>query len=126
MNKSWLQMSTKRKNKYGNHKTEVDGYKFDSRKEAEKYTELRSDPSIKNFVVHPKFELVPKTFKDGVWNRAVYYIADFEVWYMDGRHEIIDIKPWSRNTGDYFLTEVFKLKQKIFDWKYPELTLVIE
>lgn len=115
-------------NKYRNKKVKVDGYSFDSKKEGEKYLELKllkTQGSVRDFSVHPKFEIIPKFEKDGQKYRASKYIADFEVFYADGRHEIIDIKPFSKKNG-YFLTPVFKLKARLFDIKYPDLQLVIE
>lgn len=105
-------------NKYRNKKTEMDGIIFASQKEANKYWELKHDPMVKEFKLQPKFLLIPAFQKDGEKYRARYYIADFDVLYKDGLRKIIDIKG--------FETEVFKLKARLFDYKYPELTLVIE
>ena len=49
--------------------------------------------------------------------RAITYIADFRVTYVDGHQEIEDIKGFS--------TEIFLLKKKIFEYKFPELTLIV-
>lgn len=104
--------------KYLNKWVEIDGIKFQSQAEGLKYWELKNDPSILRFELQPKFELQPAFEKDGQKIRAIYYKADFEVWYKDGRHEIIDIKG--------FQTKEFKLKAKMFDYKYPNLILIIE
>ena len=49
--------------------------------------------------------------------RAITYIADFRVTYADGHQEIEDTKGME--------TEIWKLKRKIFEYKFPELTLIV-
>lgn len=105
-------------NKYRNRKVTLDGIKFSSQKEADKYWQLKHDPRVEHFELQPKFLLQKAFVKDGHKYRAIYYIADFEVLYKDGTVEIIDVKG--------IQTDVFKLKAKLFDFIYPELTLVIE
>lgn len=105
-------------NKYFNKWTEIDGIKFQSQAEGLKYWELKHDDTVERFELQPKFELIPASIKFGRKSRAIYYKADFEVWYKDGRHEIIDVKG--------FQTKEFKLKAKMFDYKYPDLLLMIE
>lgn len=111
-------------NKYHNKKTEIDGYLFDSKKEADKYLELKfmqldhGPDGVKKFSLQPRFELQPSFIKDNQKYRKIEYVADFLVTYNDGRREIIDIKGME--------TAVFKLKSKMFDFQYPDLTLVIE
>ena len=49
-------------NKYRNIKTEVDGIKFDSKREAQRYQELKlleKGGVISNLELQPKFELLP-------------------------------------------------------------------
>jgi len=63
-------------NKYRNIKTTVDGIRFDSKREAERYSELKlleRAGIITDLKLQPKFELIPK--HNG--NRALTYIADF-------------------------------------------------
>ena len=67
--------------------------------------------------MQPKFELLPGFKKNGRTFRAITYTADFKVTYADGHVEIIDVKG--------IKTEVFKLKRKIFEFQYPDLTLKI-
>lgn len=43
------------------------------------------------------------------------YVADFKVTYADGRVEIIDCKGMK--------TEAYKIKKKLFEYRYPELTI---
>jgi len=116
--------STRILSKYHNKKTEVDGYFFDSKKEATKYQELllmqldHGPDGVKSFTLQPRFELQPAFEKDGEKYRKIEYVADFSVIYNDGRREIIDVKGFS--------PAIFKLKAKLFDFRYPDLTLVIE
>jgi len=109
--------------KYGNRKKEVDGYTFDSLAEAARYQELcllEAAGEIGMLKVHPRYELQPAfTDASGKRQRAITYEADFE--YQD-RSEIVwrtvveDVKG-GRGTQ----TAVFKLKAKLFRFKYPQL-----
>lgn len=111
----------RRISKYGNKGTIVDGIKFSSQKEARRYMELKLMKQagiVRDFEMQPKYLLQDAFRKNGKLIRAIYYIADFKVTYADGREEIEDVK------GAY-MTEVFKLKWKIWDKRYPDLTLKI-
>lgn len=115
--------------KYRSEITEIDGIKFHSKKEAEKYQSLKfmkMGGLVTDFSCQPKFKILDAFEKDGQKYRAIYYVADFDVTYPDGKREIIDIKPFDKRTGKFFLTPVFAIKQKMFDLKYPDLLLVIE
>ena len=71
-------------NKYGNRKTVVGGYAFDSIAEARRYQELKileKAGEIFNLELQPKFVLVPKTKT----RRAVTYTADFRYYEPCGR-----------------------------------------
>ena len=104
-------------------KVEIDGIKFMSPGEAERYLELmiriEKGENIEVFL-QPKFELQPKFRKNGVLYRPIAYIADFKIVHGDGRIEIEDVKGWGGYT-----TPDFKLKHKMFEWKYPDLSLVL-
>lgn len=110
----------KGKSKYNNQKTIVDDIKFDSKKEADYYCQLKllkQAGEIKDIKLQPKFELQPGFKKNGINHRAITYIADFEVTNKDGTKEIIDIKGVE--------TKVFRIKKKMFEYRYPELELKI-
>jgi hypothetical protein len=47
--------------------------------------------------------------------KPIIYRADFRITYADGHEEIEDVKGME--------TEVFKLKQKMFEYRYPDLSL---
>ena len=49
--------------------------------------------------------------------RAVTYRADFEVYYTDGRVEVVDVKGFMKNP-------VFLIKQKLFMFRY-QIPLVL-
>ncbi len=105
-------------NKYNNKKIEYDGYKFDSKKEAEFYKKLKAlqkAGKVKEIEVHPKFELQPSFKKNGKTYRAINYYADFLVYYSDGITKLYDTKGQR--------TEVYKIKKKLFEYKYPDQTI---
>ena len=68
-------------NKYRNIKTIVDGIKFDSKAEAERYIQLKvlqNQGFITNLELQPQFELQPKYINNkGKTVRAITYKADF-------------------------------------------------
>ena len=96
--------------KYGNIHTYCDGMWFDSRKEADRWIQLKllaKAGEIEDLHRQVRFELVPKNDK----YRAVAYVADFV--YVDCR------------TGDTVVedvkgvrTEVYKLKKKLMYDRY--------
>jgi hypothetical protein len=107
-----------KKSKYNNIKTTVAGYKFDSRAEANYYLFLLSEKKfgrVKEIELQPKFILQDKFVKGGVKWPGITYKADFRVTYTNGLVEIIDVKG--------AITKEFRLKQKIFEYRYPDLTI---
>lgn len=110
----------KRKSKYGNRKVEVDGHVFDSNAESKYYQQLKwleEHGEILFFRLQPRYRLQDGFEKDGKKHRPIDYIADFEVHHLDGSIEVVDVKG--------VLTDVFKIKQKLFENKFPhKLTLV--
>lgn len=97
-----------RKNKYNNKKTIVDGIKFDSKKEAKRYTELKKEEqkgTIKNLKLQPKFLLNPTVRYDGTTYKKVSYKADF-MYTKNDEIVVEDVKGYK--------TEIYKLKKKIF------------
>lgn len=104
-------------NKYGNHRTEVDGLQFDSRAEARRYGELRlleQAGIIEGLVIHPVYELQPKFKRGGKVIHAVRYEADF-AYTESGKQIAEDVKG--------ALTDVFRLKMRLFLFKYPDIEL---
>lgn len=89
--------------KYHAKKTIVDGIKFDSKKEANRYCQLKILEKmglIKGLELQVPFQLIPKS----VHGRAIKYIADF-VYYENGERVVEDAKG--------FKTDVYKLKKRL-------------
>jgi len=105
------------RNKYGAKKTKKDGVTFDSGMEAEFYELLKASEEVVCFELQPRYLLQEAFVKDGKTIRKIEYVADFKVLYKDKTFEVIDVK------GQ--VTDVFKLKKKIFDKRYPELKLIL-
>ena len=104
--------------KYNNKKTTIDGIVFDSRDESLYYQALKNMKSnglIKDFELQPKFELQEAFVKNDKKYRPINYIADFRVINNDGSAYIVDIKG--------MLTTEFKIKMKLFNYKYPDIEL---
>ena len=105
----------KNQKKYYNQKTLINGIKFDSKKEAKRYTELKlleKAHIIKELELQKKFELQPKyKNKNGEHIRAITYIADF--YYYDNEKQEYVVEDTKG-----FRTEVYKIKKKMFEYKY--------
>lgn len=104
------------KRKYGNTKVEVDGFIFDSKREASYYQELKYRKmagEIKDIKLQPEYELQPR-FRHGKHTiRPITYTADFEIILANGKKQVIDVKG--------FKTEGYKMKKKLFMYKYPDV-----
>jgi hypothetical protein len=105
--------------KYGNKKVIVEGIKFDSKLEAGRYQELRIlewAGEITDLRLQQEFELIPSFRKNGKTYRKTVYKADFT--YFDnrtGKNVVEDTKGYR--------TTVYKLKKKLFEYRYPDLTI---
>jgi|688.fasta_scaffold583151_1 hypothetical protein len=90
--------------KYRNTKTEIDGIKFDSKKEAERYRLLKhwqDSKVICDLQTQVKYQLIPNQYIDGeLVERAVKYIADF-VYRHYGIIVVEDVK--GMKTRDYII-----------------------
>lgn len=108
-----------RYSKYRNKKVVVDGIEFDSKKEANRYKELKlleKAGEIKDLELQKVFELIPSFKKNGKTYRKTTYKADFS--YFDtkeGKYIVEDVKG--------FKTDIYKLKKKLFEYKFKELEL---
>ena len=106
-------------NKYRNKKVQVDMYVFDSIRESQRYKELKlleRAGEISNLELQPHFLLQESFKKNGRAYRKIEYIADFK--YTENKKTIVeDVKGMQ--------TDVFKLKHKLFEKKYPDLELRI-
>ena len=106
--------------KYHNRKVIVDdGIKFDSLKEARRYKELKileKANEITELRLQVKFELQPSFKKNGKTIRKIEYIADFT--YYDNK-----LNKYIVEDTKGYKTDVYKLKKKLFEYKYPHLTI---
>ena len=94
--------------KYGAVKTIIDGIQFDSKREAQRYSELKlleRAGVIQNLRLQVKFELIPKQQGE----RACTYIADF-VYEENGQTVVEDAK--GMKTKDYII------KRKLMLWMH--------
>lgn len=92
------------KSKYKSRKTEVDGIRFDSIKEANRYKELLilvRDGAVSHFLMQVPFLL------DG----GVKYRLDFLVFWNGEPPTYEDVKG--------FKTQVYKIKKKMVEARYP-------
>ena len=88
-------------NKYKAIKTVVDGIKFDSKKEARRYTQLKlmeRAGSVTDLELQPRFDLIINETKCG------FYKADFRYLYF-GKEVVEDVKGMK--------TPVYNLKKKL-------------
>jgi hypothetical protein len=136
--------------KYHNQPVIIDGIKFASRSESMRYMELKTLKQarmIKDFELQPRFTLQPAFRKCPACHhiqahvpgskkkqdlycqecgerllliKGIEYVADFRVINLDGTEKIEDVK------GSFgYQTEIFKIKAKLFEARYPDKTIEI-
>lgn len=109
---------TQKPSKYHSEKAKADEKVFDSRKEANRYLELKKqqeDGLISGLECQKQFVL-QEGFRDneGNWQRPITYVCDF--FYQEGEDWVVeDVK--SKMTKQL---PVYRLKKKLFLRKYPE------
>ena len=111
-----------KRHKYRAKPTVVDNVRFDSKREAEVYVELLTllrAGRIKTLQLQPAFPLQPAFVSAGKTIREIDYVADFMVVWDHGNG--------GRCAGDQTIIEVkgyktpeYRLKLKLFLFKYPE------
>lgn len=105
--------------KYHARKTVVDGITFDSKLEAQRYSELKlleMTGEIEGLTLQPEYVLIPSFKKNGKTYRKTVYRADFR--YVDratGKEIVEDVKGYR--------TPEYRLKKKLFEWRFPGLTI---
>ena len=106
--------------KYHSKKTTIDGITFDSKKEANRYCELKlleKAGKIKDLSLQHQFILQPSFKKNGKSIRAITYIADFVYFDLERMKNVVeDVKGYK--------TKEYILKRKMFEYKFPDLTIV--
>jgi hypothetical protein len=112
--KQFTNTNVYKKNKYSNKKVIIDNIKFDSKREAARYKQLKileSSGKIVDLELQPKY-ILQESFKyNDQTIRAITYSADFR--YIDvssGQLIVEDVKGMK--------TDVYKLKKKLFLKKY--------
>jgi len=106
--------------KYGNKKVVRDGIKFDSIAEAKYYEQLKwlqEHKQILFFRTQPRYLLLEAFDKGGQHFRKIEYVADFEIHNLDGSIQVVDVKGME--------TDVFKIKRKLFEFKYPHKLVML-
>lgn len=104
-------------NKYRNVKTEFEGIRFDSKKEAGRYAELKMlerSGEIKNLQRQVKFQICPKMYEN---KRARYYVADFVYMTKKGEWIIEDVKSFITRKN-----AMYSLKKALVQVQYPYIT----
>lgn len=107
----WKNVVGSKSSKYGNEKTIYHNEQYDSKKEAEyaRILDLASRATrIADRVVQVTRQVPYPVEIDGA--KICKYIADFVVFYADGRREIVDVKGYR--------TEIYKLKKKLVEAIY--------
>lgn len=109
--------------KYRNVPTVIDNIHFDSKAEGRRYQQLKvfiKAGLITDLVPHPRYLLIPKyTNAKGDKIQAAYYEADFSYYDTEkGAYVIEDVKRKATATA------VYKFKKKLFEYNYPDKTIV--
>lgn len=118
----------KKGERYNHTKVDIDGLKFDSKKEYERYLFLKDAQErgeISNLRTQVKFELIPSVTeeyvvhlktKDKVKTRTlqlpITWTSDF-CYIKDGEEVVEDVK-----ASKMLLSDRFVIKEKLFFWKY--------
>lgn len=106
--------------KYRATKVTVDGIKFDSKKEAIRYQQLRlleRAGKIKDLVLQPRFELQASYKLKGKTIRKIEYIADFSYYDLtEGITIVEDVKSEFTRKD-----KVYNLKKKLLLYKYKDI-----
>ena len=108
-------------NKYGAKKTEYRGVVYDSKWEAQKAYELdmlQRAGKITDLQRQVPFVLQERYVNnEGDSIRPIFYVADF--YYYD-----VKMKMWVVMDTKGYATDVYKIKRKIFMFKYPKIKFI--
>ena len=100
--------------KYNAHRTEIDGIVFDSKKEANRYCELKlleRAGEITDLRRQVRYEINQPYEIAGKKIRGIYYVADFAYYDKELGEPIVEDVKGVR-------TDVYKIKKKLFESKY--------
>lgn len=106
-----------RQNKYFNKKVVINGIKFDSTKEANTYLTLKNAEkvgTIRNLELQKEYVLQESFKLNGKTRRKIIYKADFSyITCEDNKIHVVDVKsPYTAKD------KVYRLKKKLFEFKY--------
>jgi len=104
--------------KYRNEPVKIDGIRFDSKKEGNRYLELKEQERIgliSNLELQPEFVLQERFKHKDETIGAIKYRADFK--YLKNDVEIIEDVKGTR-------TPIFKLKRKILLFNNPDINFI--
>lgn len=97
-----------------------DGIVFDSKAEMLYYQTVVKPAydkgEILSYEMQRTYILQPSFTHNGKKIQPIKYVADFDICYADGRHEVIDIKGMAQPDA--------KLKRKMFWYTFPELDYI--
>lgn len=102
--------------KFHAKKTTVDGFTFDSKREAARYGELKlleRAGKIRDLQRQVRVELVPPFNCDGKHFRGIYYVVDFTYTDSEGSEVWEDVKGMK--------TPVYLLKRKLVAYRYRKI-----
>ena len=102
----------KTKTKYGAKKCQINENTFDSIMESKFYIHLKENKNIKKIELQPSYLLLEGYIKNNKKVRPITYKADFKVTLKDNTTRVFDVKGTE--------TDAFKLKKKLFEYKYPD------
>ena len=115
-------MAWKKTNKFGNRLVYIDGFKFDSTKEGQRYMVLKSllqQGRIENLTLRPLFTLQAGfRYHTGKWVRAITYKADFQ-YEQEGQTIVEDVKSEiTKKKADY------RIRVRLFMKKYHDSNIL--
>lgn len=97
--------SRRKRNKYGAEPCEIDGRRFDSKAEGQRYLVLKDQErrgEIQGLECQVSFELIPEQVIAGHKERPVRYVADFR-YTRDGRQVVEDVKSAPTKTREFII-----------------------
>lgn len=104
------------RSKFNAKKTTVDGFTFDSKREAARYGELKlleRAGKIRDLQRQVRVELVPPFNCNGQHFRGIYYVVDFTYTDADGNIVWEDVKGMK--------TSVYLIKRKLVAYRYGKI-----
>ena len=108
------QIIIKKPNKYRNKKITIDGIKFDSIKEGNRWCELKileKAGEISEIVLQPSFDICPQVRWNGKTLRKRVYVSDFM--YTENGKKVVEDSKGYRN-------KIYLLKRSLFLSQYPQ------